>query len=98
MDEALAEVSLDISGRPFLVYRVALNKRSKIKNFDADLVEDFLHAFVTHAGITLHINVPYGRNTHHMLEGIFKALGRAIRQAVEIDPRVKGIPSTKGSI
>lgn len=97
MDEALAQVALDISGRPYLVYNVSFPKRSKIKEFDVDLVEDFLHAFVVHAGITLHINVPYGRNTHHMVEGIFKALGRALRDAMEIDPRAKGaVPSTKG--
>lgn len=98
MDEALCEVSLDISGRPFLVYNVAFSKRSKIKNFDADLVEDFLQALVSKAGITLHVNVPYGRNTHHMVEGTFKALGRALRDAMEIDPRVKGVPSTKGTL
>ena len=98
MDEALAQVSLDISGRPYLVYNVSYPKRSKIKNFDVDLVEDFLLAFVNNAGITLHVNVPYGRNTHHMVEGIFKALGRALGEAVSIDPRVKGVPSTKGRL
>ncbi len=97
MDEALASVSLDISGRPYLVYRVSYPKRARIKEFDVDLVEDFLHAFVNHAGVTLHVNVPYGRNTHHMVEGIFKALGRALRNAMELDPRSKGaVPSTKG--
>ena len=99
MDEALAQVALDISGRPYLVYRVSFPKRAKIKGFDVDLVEDFLHAFVNHAGITLHVNVPYGRNTHHMVEGVFKALGRALRVAMELDPRTKGaVPSTKGVI
>jgi imidazoleglycerol-phosphate dehydratase len=98
MDEALAQASLDISGRPFLVYNAALNKRSRIKNFDADLVEDFLHAFVTNAGVTLHVNVPYGRNNHHMLEAAFKAMGRALSEAVELNPRVKGVPSTKGKL
>jgi imidazoleglycerol-phosphate dehydratase len=98
MDEALANVSLDISGRPYLVYNVAFKKRSKIKNFDADLIEDFLHAFVTNAKVTLHVNVPYGRNNHHMLEAAFKALGRAIMDAAALDPRVKGVPSTKGKI
>ncbi len=98
MDESLASVSLDISGRPYLVYRVDFPKKSKLKDFDPDLVEDFLQAFVGHAGVTLHIGVPYGRNTHHIIEGIFKALGRALRQAATIDPRVKGVPSTKGKL
>ena len=96
MDEALAVVSLDISGRPYLVYKVEFRKKSKIKNFDPDLIEDFLQAFVGNSGITLHVESPYGRNTHHIIEAVFKALGRALRQAVSIDPRVKGVPSTKG--
>lgn len=98
MDETLASVSLDISGRPYLVYRVDLPKRSKLKDFDPDLIEDFLQAFVSHSGITLHVGVPYGRNTHHIIEAVFKALGRALRQAAAIDPRVKGVPSTKGKL
>jgi imidazoleglycerol-phosphate dehydratase len=98
MDEALASVSLDISGRPYLVYKVAFPKKSKIRNFDADLIEDFLQAFAGNSGITLHVESPYGRNTHHIIEGVFKALGRALRQAVTIDPRVKGVPSTKKCI
>jgi imidazoleglycerol-phosphate dehydratase len=98
MDEALAMVSIDISARPFLVYNVAFPKKSKLKEFDPDLIEDFLQALVTGAGVTLHVNVLYGRNTHHIIEAVFKALGRALRQAVAIDPRVKGIPSTKGLI
>jgi imidazoleglycerol-phosphate dehydratase len=96
MDEALAAVSLDISGRSYLVYKVEFRKKSKIKNFDPDLIEDFLQAFVSNSGITLHVESPYGRNTHHIIEAVFKALGRALRQAVSIDPRVKGVPSTKG--
>ena len=95
MDEALAAVSLDISGRSYLVYKVEFRKKSKIKNFEPDLIEDFLHAFVSNSGITLHVESPYGRNTHHIIEAVFKALGRALRQAVSIDPRVKGVPSTK---
>lgn len=98
MDEALASVSLDISGRPYLVYSVALPRRSKIRNFDADLVQDFLQALASRAGLTLHVNVPYGRNTHHILEAIFKALGRALSEAVSMDPRVRGVPSTKGRL
>jgi imidazoleglycerol-phosphate dehydratase len=98
MDEALASVSLDISGRPYLVYKVEFTKKSKIKNFEPDLIEDFLQAFASNSGITLHVESPYGRNTHHIIEAIFKALGRALRKAVAIDPRVKGVPSTKGGI
>jgi imidazoleglycerol-phosphate dehydratase len=98
MDEALAAVYLDVSGRSFLVYNASYPKRSKIKDFDVDLVQDFLHALVSNAGMTLHVNVQYGRNTHHMVEAVFKALGRALRGAVEIDPRVKGVPSTKGKL
>ncbi len=95
MDETLAFVSLDISGRPYLVYNVVFPKKAKLRNFDPDLVEDFFHAFVSNSGITLHIATPYGRNTHHIIEAVFKALGRALRQAVTVDPRVKGVPSTK---
>jgi imidazoleglycerol-phosphate dehydratase len=95
MDEALASAILDISGRPYLVYKVDFPKKGKLKNFDPDLVEDFLQAFVGGSGVTLHVSAPYGRNTHHIIEAVFKALGRALRQAVTIDPRVKGVPSTK---
>lgn len=95
MDESLANVSIDISGRPYLVYKVEFPKKSKLRDFDPDLIEDFMQAFVSNSGLTLHINSPYGRNTHHIIEAIFKALGRALKQAVELDPRVKGIPSTK---
>ncbi len=98
MDEALANAALDISGRPYLVFNVCYPKRSKIKAFDVDLVADFLQALVAKSAMTLHVNVPYGRNTHHMVEGVFKALGRALREAVEKDPRVKGVPSTKGKL
>lgn len=98
MDETLADVSLDISGRPFLVYRVEFPKKSRLRDFDPDLAEDFFQAFVSHAGITLHINVSYGRNTHHIIEAVFKAAGRALRQAVTLDPLVKGVPSTKGRL
>lgn len=98
MDEAIASVTLDISERPYLVYKVIFPKKSKIKNFDADLVEDFLHAFVSRSGVTLHVAVPYGRNIHHIIEAIFKALGRALSEAVRIDPRIKGVMSTKGRL
>lgn len=98
MDEALASVSLDISGRPYLVYKVEFPKKSKLKDFEPDLIEDFLQAFVSNSGITLHVNVLYGRNTHHIIEAIFKGLGQALRQAVTIDPRIKGLPTTKGKL
>lgn len=98
MDEALAFVSLDISGRPYLVYKVEFSKKAKIKSFEPDLVEDFLQAFASNSGLTLHVNVPYGRNIHHIIEAIFKGIGRALREAVSIDRRMKGIPTTKGLI
>ena len=98
MDEALASVNIDISGRPYLVYRVFFPKKSKIKSFDPDLIEDFLQAFVSNSGITLHVESPYGRNTHHIIEAVFKALGRALRNAVSTDPRMKGLPTTKGQL
>ncbi len=95
MDEALAQVILDVSGRPYLVYRVVLSKK-KIKDFDIDLIEHFFEALVQRSGLTLHIHVPYGRNPHHVLEAVFKAFGRALDQALQIDPRIKGVLSTKG--
>lgn len=98
MDETLASVSIDISGRSYLIYNVKLPKKSKLKEFDPDLVEDFFRSIVNHSGITLHINLMYGRDTHHILEAVFKAFGRALDQATKIDPRIKGIPSTKGRL
>ena len=98
MDEAIASVSMDISDRPYLVYKVAMPKKSKIKNFEADLIEDFLQAIVNRSGMTLHVSVPYGRNIHHMIEALFKALGRALREATTVDPRIKGVMSTKGRL
>ena len=98
MDEAIASVSMDISDRPYLVYKVAMPKKSKIKNFEADLIEDFLQAIVNRSSMTLHVSVPYGRNIHHMIEALFKALGRALREATTVDPRIKGVMSTKGRL
>ncbi len=95
MDETLVTVALDLSMRPLLVYHVKL-KRSRIGSFDLELVEEFLRALSNHARMTLHINLLYGRNSHHMVESIFKGLGRALREAVAMDRRAKGIPSTKG--
>ena len=98
MDEAVASAAIDISDRPYLVYKAALPKKSKIKNFDADLVEDFLHAVVSRSGITLHVTAPYGRNIHHIIEAVFKAIARALSDAVRLDPRIKGVMSTKGRL
>ncbi|MBS3921243.1 MAG: imidazoleglycerol-phosphate dehydratase HisB [Deltaproteobacteria bacterium] len=95
MDETLAAVTLDLSMRPCLVYHMKL-KRSRIGNFDLELVEEFLKALANHAMMTLHINLLYGRNSHHMVESVFKGLGRALREAVSIDKRAIGVPSTKG--
>jgi imidazoleglycerol-phosphate dehydratase len=98
MDETLAQVVMDLSGRPYLVYQVDLPKRYKLKDFDPGLAEDFFRSVVNHSGMNLHINLFYGRDVHHMLEGIFKAFGRALDQATSLDPRVKGVLSTKGKI
>ncbi len=95
MDEALATVHLDISGRPHLVYRVE-GLKDKVGQFDTELVQEFFQGFVNHAGVTLHIQLEYGINTHHMIEAIFKAFARALDKASSLNPRVKGIPSTKG--
>lgn len=95
MDEALATVHIDVSGRPHLVYNVE-GLKDKVGNFDTELVQEFFQGFVNHAGVTLHITVEYGTNTHHMIEAIFKAFARALDAASLLNPRVKGIPSTKG--
>jgi imidazoleglycerol-phosphate dehydratase len=96
MDDALAMVTLDVSGRPYLVYQVTLPKRRKILKFDVELVEHFFRSLTTTGGLTLHITVPYGRDPHHLLEAIFKAFGRALDQAVRRDGRA--IASTKGRL
>ena len=96
MDEALILVSVDVSGRGMLCYRANF-KTEKIGTFDTELVEEFFIAFASNAGITLHIKQLDGRNSHHIAEGMFKAVARALRKAVDIDPRAQGeIPSTKG--
>lgn len=95
MDETKSTVDLDISGRPFLVYNVE-GLKDKVGSFDTELIEEFFMGFTNHAGVTLHINVPYGRNTHHMIEATFKAFGRALDAASMKNPRVIGVPSTKG--
>ena len=98
MDEALTRVAMDISGRPFLVFRTEFSA-SKIGTFDTELVREFFQAFAMNAGITLHVETLYGVNNHHIAESCFKALARALRIAISIDPAQKDrIPSTKGSL
>jgi imidazoleglycerol-phosphate dehydratase len=95
MDETLASVAIDISGRPYLVYHVTLPK-IKIGEFDVELAREFFQAFVNHCGLNLHINVMYGENVHHIIEACFKAVARAMDVATQRDPRVEGVMSTKG--
>ncbi len=95
MDEALAQVVIDVSNRPHFEYR-AQYPGATVGSFQVELVQEFLWKFALEARITLHVIVHYGQNTHHMIEAIFKALGRALDEATSIDPRVKGVPSTKG--
>jgi imidazoleglycerol-phosphate dehydratase len=95
MDETLVSIALDFSMRPCLVFQMKL-RRSKIGTFDPELVEEFFKALCNHGRMTLHINLHYGRNTHHMIEAVFKGFGRALREAVSIDKRSSQIPSTKG--
>lgn len=95
MDESLALVSLDISGRPFLVFDVG-ELAPTVGTFDTELTEEFFRALAFNAGLTLHIKILYGKNSHHKIEAIFKALGHALRIAVTHDEKIKGVPSTKG--
>ncbi|MDP8998181.1 MAG: imidazoleglycerol-phosphate dehydratase HisB [Pseudomonadota bacterium] len=98
MDEALSRCAIDVSGRPFLIFKVNF-PTAKIGTFDADLVREWFQAFAMNAGITLHIENAYGANSHHIAESCFKALARALRDALEIDPRQQDrIPSTKGTL
>jgi imidazoleglycerol-phosphate dehydratase len=96
MDEVLVMLALDLGGRPFLVFDVDLPYET-IGNFETELVEEFLRAFIMAAGMNLHVRLLSGKNTHHIIEGVFKALARAVKMAVKVDER-NGIPSTKGSI
>ena len=98
MDDALAMVTVDLSGRPYLVYQVGLGRHRKILKFDVELIEHFFRSLTTSGRITLHISTPYGHDPHHLLEAVFKAFGRALAQAVRIDPRRKGVRSTKGAL
>lgn len=95
MDEALAEVAVDFSGRPYLVYRADVPK-VMLGDFDAELAEEFFRAFAMNSRTTLHVNLRYATNVHHSVEVMFKACARALSAALKIDPDVKGIPSTKG--
>jgi imidazoleglycerol-phosphate dehydratase len=98
MDEALTRAAIDVSGRPYLVWKVSFS-RPKIGDFDTELVREWFQAFAMNAGITLHLETLYGDNNHHIAESCFKALARSLREAIAIDPRQKGrIPSTKGSL
>lgn len=96
LDEALTLVSLDLSDRPYLVYRVPLPAGVRIGTFDPGLMEDFFQALVNHGRLTLHVHLFCGRNPHHILETVFKGFARALGQAIQRDPRVSGLPTTKG--
>ena len=98
MDETLSRVSLDLSNRPYLVWNVKLSVE-KLGEMDTELFKEWYHAFAQSAGITLHVENLYGDNSHHIIESCYKALARALRDAVQVDPRAEGIiPSTKGTI
>jgi imidazoleglycerol-phosphate dehydratase len=98
MDETLTRCAIDVSGRPFLVFKVNF-PRQKIGTFDTELVREWFQAFAMNSGITLHIENAYGENAHHIAESCFKALARVLREAIEIDPRQAGVvPSTKGTL
>ena len=98
MDETLTRVALDISGRPFLVWKSGFTQE-RLGEMDSELFKHWFHSFAGSAGITLHVETLYGENNHHIVESIFKGLARALREAVEIDPRKGGvIPSTKGTL
>ncbi|GFZ33656.1 imidazoleglycerol-phosphate dehydratase [Clostridium zeae] len=96
MDEALALVSLDLSGRDYLVFDAPIDTSKTLGNFDVELTEEFFRAVAANGGITLHCKVLYGKNNHHMIEALFKAFGRALREATSYDEKIKGVMSTKG--
>jgi imidazoleglycerol-phosphate dehydratase len=97
MAESKIEVAVDISNRPYLVYAVEL-QNDRIGQFDASLTEDFCYAFSQNAGLDLHVEKRYGRSPHHVVEAVFKGLARALREAVQIDPRESGLPTVKGAL
>ncbi len=96
MDETLSDVCVDVSGRPYMVFNVKFDKSRKKDDFDFSLLEEFFRAVCFNAGLTLHVNLRYGRNNHHIAECVFKGFARALGSAVRINPGVKGVPSTKG--
>ena len=95
MDETLAQACLDFSGRPFLIFGAEIPK-IKLGNYDTEMTEEFFRAIAMHCGLTLHIRVLYGSNVHHIIEAVFKAFARAVAEAAAVDPRVKGVMSSKG--
>jgi imidazoleglycerol-phosphate dehydratase len=98
MDEALVSASVDISGRPFLVFNVPV-ARTRVSNFDLDMLQEFFRAFAFNAEITLHVTMHYGHNLHHISEAVFKAVGRSLAEATRLNPRIAGLlPSTKGAL
>ena len=98
MDEALVAASVDISGRPFLVFNVPV-ARTRVSNFDLDMLQEFFRAFAFNAEITLHVTMHYGHNLHHIAEAVFKSVGRCLAEATRINPRIAGVlPSTKGTL
>ena len=98
LDDALARVVVDVSGRPFLAYHAEPPTWQKVGDFDVALVPEFFRALATHAGLTVHVDLLRGQNAHHVVEAVFKAAARALRDATAPDPRVPGVPSTKGSL
>ena len=98
MDEALVQASVDLSGRPFLVFNVPV-ARTRVSNFDLDMLQEFFRALAFNAEITLHVTMHYGHNLHHITEAVFKAVGRALAEATRLNPRITGVlPSTKGTL
>jgi imidazoleglycerol-phosphate dehydratase len=98
MDEALVQASVDCSGRPFLVFNVPV-ARTRVSNFDLDMLQEFFRAFAFNAEITVHVTMHYGHNLHHIAEAVFKAVGRALAEATRLNPRIAGVlPSTKGTL
>lgn len=97
MDESLAQVVIDLSGRPYLVYNVK-HPKGTLRGLEVSLFEDFFRSLSSHAMINIHIIVKYGRDIHHIFEAIFKAFGRSLKEAVSIDQRIKGVPTTKGKL
>jgi imidazoleglycerol-phosphate dehydratase len=97
LDEALVAATIDLSGRPYFVYNMKI-RHHRVGNFATELVNDFMQAFMTAGQMNLHLNQRYGRNPHHIIEAAFKAVARALKTAISVDPRVRGVPSTKGSL